>query len=65
VEYINGCIGDSMKIENSVIEDSLLEARYLIEGAADNTLDLDTWILMQNAVLYLKEQYEEFRKENE
>ena len=53
-----------MKIENSVIEDSLLEARYLIIDASNKVSDRDTWDILGDVIEYLKQQYAEFRKEN-
>ena len=53
-----------MKIENSVIEDSLLEAQYILEGAEELIQDMDTWLFVSSAVLHIKKQYYEFRKEN-
>jgi len=53
-----------MPLENSVIEDSLLEAQYLIMAACDVVRDRDTWDFLCDSLVYLKQQYNEFRKEN-
>jgi len=56
--------GYKMPLENSVIEDSLLEAQYLIMTACDVVRDRDTWDFLCDSLVYLKQQYNEFRKEN-